>query len=81
MTGHGFRSLFSTLANESGLHRSDVIEAALAHKETNDVRLAYNKAEFAAERRRLMNWYADELTRLETGTAAKIVAIGSARTA
>ena len=78
MTGHGFRALFSTIANESGLHRSDVIEAALAHTEGDDVRAAYNRASYADERRRLANWYADELRRLEAGAAAKVVSIKSA---
>jgi integrase len=75
MTGHGFRALFSTIANESGLHRPDVIEAALAHTEGDDVRAAYNRASYADERRRLANWYADELQRLEAGAAAKVVSI------
>lgn len=78
MTGHGFRALFSTIANESGLHRSDVIEAALAHTEGDDVRAAYNRASYADERRRLANWYADELARLEAGVPAKVVAIKAA---
>lgn len=74
-SGHGFRSMFSTLANESGLHRPDVIESALAHKETNEVRAAYNAATYEDERRRLANWYADELARLEAGTQARVVNI------
>ena len=78
MSGHGFRSLFSTLANETGLFRSDVIEAALAHTERDGIRKAYNKAEHAVERRRLANWYAAELARLEAGTAATVVSIRSA---
>ncbi len=68
MTGHGFRSLFSTLANGSGKHRPDVIEAALAHRESNDVRPAYNQAAYEKERRKLANWYGDELQRLEAKT-------------
>ncbi len=75
MTGHGFRQLFSTLANESGLWRPDVIEAALAHKENDAVRLAYNKAAYLDDRRRLMNWWSDELARLEAGIPAKVVHI------
>ncbi|MCC7042073.1 MAG: tyrosine-type recombinase/integrase [Burkholderiales bacterium] len=74
-SGHGFRRLFSTIANESGLHRPDVIEAALAHKEGNEIRAAYNAATYEEERRRLASWYADELARLEAGVAAKIVPI------
>ena len=53
-TAHGLRASFSTWANESGRYRSDVIEACLAHREGDLVRRAYNRAEFAAERRQLM---------------------------
>lgn len=65
MTGHGFRSMFSTLANESGAHRPDVVESALAHRESNAVRAAYNQAGYEKERRHLADWYVDELHRLE----------------
>lgn len=73
-TGHGFRGMFSTLANESGLFRPDVIEAALAHKETDDVRGAYNQATYDAERKKLAHWYANELGRLEAGASAIVAA-------
>jgi len=73
MTGHGFRQMFSTMANESGLWRPDVIETSLAHAEDNAVRLAYNKAAYLDERRRLMNWWCEELARLEAGLPAKVV--------
>lgn len=66
MSGHGFRSLFSTLANDSGLWRPDVIEASLAHQEPVKVRADYNKAQYLAQRRELMDWYAQELQRLES---------------
>jgi integrase len=75
MTGHGFRTLFSTIANESGLWRKEVIEVALAHVESDDVRAAYMRSDFLEERRRLMQWWADELDRLEAGTPAKVRAI------
>lgn len=74
-SGHGFRSMFSTLANESALHRAEVIEAALAHKELDATRAAYNAAQYEQERRRLANWYANELAGLEAGTQGKVVAI------
>jgi integrase len=74
-SGHGFRRMFSTLANDSGLFRGDVIEAALAHKEGDAVREAYNAATYQAERRRLAHWYPDELARLESAAPAKVVAI------
>lgn len=54
LTVHGFRTAFSTWANETGAARSDVIEASLAHIEGDKVRGAYNRASYAAERRKLM---------------------------
>jgi integrase len=53
-TVHGLRSTFSTWANETGAARPDVIEACLAHKESDRVRAAYNRAQFADERRALL---------------------------
>jgi integrase len=53
MTGHGFRSMASTLLNEQGWNR-DAIERQLAHSERNDVRAAYNYAEHLPERRKMM---------------------------
>lgn len=58
MTGHGFRSMASTLLNELGWNR-DAIERQLAHAERNSVRAAYNFAEFLPERRRMMQAWAD----------------------
>lgn len=66
-TFHGFRSMFSTIANElykeHGFH-SDIIEACLAHKEKNRVRAAYNresKYKYFEEKKELIQWYADWL--------------------
>jgi len=53
MTGHGFRSMASTLLNEQGWHR-DAIERQLAHAERDSVRAAYNYAEHLPERRKMM---------------------------
>src|SRR5262249_51190472 len=63
MTAHGFRTLASTLLNEQGVH-PDLIELQLAHAERNTVRAAYNRGQRLAERRAMMqNWadYLDEL--------------------
>ena len=57
-TGHGFRSSASTLLNELGFD-PDVIERQLAHRERNKVRAAYHRAEYLAERRELMQRWAD----------------------
>lgn len=63
-TVHGLaRATFSTWANETGAARPDVIEACLAHEEGNRVRAAYNRAQFADERRALMLAWSDYLAR------------------
>ena len=63
ITPHGFRAMFSTIANEHGINR-DVIERQLAHVEENTVRGAYNHAEYMPERIKLMQWWADFLDEL-----------------
>ena len=59
-TGHGFRSTASTILNENGF-TPDVIERQLAHTERNQVRAAYNHAQYLPERRKMMQWWADYL--------------------
>ncbi|MBS0374805.1 MAG: tyrosine-type recombinase/integrase [Proteobacteria bacterium] len=73
MTSHGFRSMASTLLNEQGWH-PDLIELQLAHKERNKVRAAYNKAQRLAERRKMMQAWADYLDGLKADDG-KVVAI------
>jgi integrase len=63
MTGHGFRSMASTLLNEQGWNR-DAIERQLAHGERDPVRAAYNYAEHLPERRKMMQAWADYLEKL-----------------
>ena len=57
-SAHGFRATASTILNEAG-YRADVIERQLAHKERNTVRASYNQAEYLAERRDMMQQWAD----------------------
>jgi integrase len=59
MTVHGFRALASTVLNEQSPFHHDVIERQLAHKETDLVRAAYNRAEYLDERIKLMDWWSD----------------------
>ncbi|MDA1108163.1 MAG: integrase arm-type DNA-binding domain-containing protein [Proteobacteria bacterium] len=66
MTGHGFRSMASTLLNEQGWNR-DAIERQLAHAERDGVRAAYNYAEYLTERKRMMQAWADYLDGLASG--------------
>ena len=63
MTAHGFRSTASTLLNETGFP-PDIIELQLAHAERNKVRAAYNRAQRLAERRTMMQRWADYLDQL-----------------
>lgn len=58
-TAHGLRALASTVLNESGHFRPDVIEMALAHVPKDEVRAAYNRAEYIEERREMLQWWAD----------------------
>ncbi|MDE2440362.1 MAG: integrase arm-type DNA-binding domain-containing protein [Betaproteobacteria bacterium] len=71
-TIHGFRGLASTWANEQLVefgkpamwirkYHEDWVEMQLAHSEKNDVRGAYNAAEYLAPRRRMMQDWADFL--------------------
>lgn len=75
MTGHGFRAVASTSLNEMGF-RSDVIERQLAHCERNDVRAAYNRAEYLPERKAMMQAWADHLDVIAAG--AKVLAFKAA---
>ncbi len=67
MTGHGFRSMASTLLNEAGWNR-DAIERQLAHSERNKVRAAYHHSEYLEERRKMMQAWADYLDGLRAGS-------------
>jgi len=70
MTGHGFRSMASTLLHEHGWPH-EAIERQLAHAERNKVVAAYNYAEHLPKRIEMMQWWADYLDELAAG--AKIV--------
>lgn len=61
MSVHGFRALASTVMNEQSGFDKDVIERQLAHQEKDDVRAAYNRAQYLSQRRQLMQWWADWL--------------------
>jgi integrase len=57
-SAHGFRATASTILNEMGW-RGDVIERQLAHWERNSTRRSYNQAEYLAERKQMMQAWAD----------------------
>jgi integrase len=70
MTGHGFRAMASTLLNEQGWH-PDAIERQLAHCDEDDVRAAYNYAQYLPDRRKMMQAWADYLDTLRRDAAAQ----------
>lgn len=72
-TVHGIRALASTILNEaitevdSRKHRLwsvDAVERALAHTEQNKVKGAYDRGDRFEERTRLMQWWANYLSRV-----------------
>ena len=69
-TAHGFRALFSTVANECNWN-PDVIERQLAHVERNGVRAAYHRSTYLDDRAKLMQWWADYLDGRKTGKVLK----------
>lgn len=60
MTGHGFRSVASTWANDAG-HNPDAIERQLAHVPADMTRAAYNRAAYLPQRRAMLQAWADWL--------------------
>jgi integrase len=72
MTGHGFRTIASTCLNELGYH-PDIIELQLAHAERDNVRAAYNRAQRLADRRKMMQEWADYLDGLRAGAGVTAI--------
>lgn len=66
MSAHGFRTTASTLLNEQGWS-PDAIERQLCHMPKDQVRAAYNRAQYLDERRRMMQSWADYLDGLKAG--------------
>lgn len=66
MTAHGFRTTASTLLNEQGWS-PDAIERQLCHMPKDQVRKAYNRAQYLEERRKMMQAWADYLDGLKNG--------------
>lgn len=68
-TVHGFRSIASTVLNETGLFKPDWIELQLAHV-PGGVRAVYNAARYLSHRRQMLEWWADYLDKAEQASAA-----------
>jgi len=64
MVCHGFRSMASTLLNEQLQFDADLIEVALAHKDTS-IRGKYNRRDYLELRKNMMQKYADYLVTLK----------------
>ncbi|SFE41147.1 integrase arm-type DNA-binding domain-containing protein [Nitrosomonas sp. Nm166] len=77
MTGHGFRSIASTILHEQG-YNHEHIELQLAHSKRDAVSAAYNHALYLEPRARMMQDWADYLEAIKTGaTILQFNAIGS----
>jgi len=66
LVAHGLRSVASTTLNEQGFDH-DVIEAALAHVDDNEVRRAYNRADYLKRRTKIMDWWSNHIEECSTG--------------
>jgi len=66
LVAHGLRSIASTAMNEAGFN-SDVIEAALAHSDKNEVRRSYNRAIYFEQRLELITWWGELVRKNHVG--------------
>ena len=66
LVAHGLRALASTTLNEQGFD-PDVIESALAHTGKNEVRNAYNRAQYIERRIPVMNWWSEHIEKAAIG--------------
>jgi len=69
LVAHGLRSIASTILNEQGFD-PDLIEAALAHVGTNEVRNAYNRADYLERRRPMMIWWSEHIENAGAGNVS-----------
>ncbi|WP_138738798.1 integrase domain-containing protein [Pseudomonas sp. FSL W7-0098] len=66
LVSHGMRSMASTILNEHGWD-PELIEVALAHVDKDEVRSAYNRAEYIERRRPMMAWWSEHIQEAATG--------------
>jgi integrase len=69
LVAHGLRSIASTTLNEQGFD-PDIIETALAHRDKDSVRAAYNRADYLQRRRIMMQWWSEFIERAAQGCLA-----------
>lgn len=75
MSGHGFRAMARTILDEVLGFRPDFIEHQLAHAVKDPNGRAYNRTAHLAERRKMMQHWADYLDKLNAG--AEIIPLSS----
>jgi integrase len=80
MSGHGFRAMARTILDETLHFRPDYIEHQLAHAVRDPNGRAYNRTAHLAERRKMMQAWADHLDMLKS-SGDRVVPIGHNRAA
>ncbi|GIB10512.1 Mobile element protein [Vibrio cholerae] len=66
LVSQGLRSLASTTLNEQGFD-PDLVEAALAHVDDNQVRSAYNRTDYLERRKPMMCWWSEHIEEVARG--------------
>ena len=66
LTGHGMRSIGSTVLNENAF-TPDLIEVALSHVGKDKVRQSYNHAKYIPQRREMMSWWSNYIEEATIG--------------
>ena len=72
MTGHGFRALAMTIIKERLGYRHEAIDRQLAHAQKDKTASAYDRAMFLAERKKMMQDYADYLDAVAGGVVKPV---------
>ncbi|MFQ2382678.1 integrase domain-containing protein [Aeromonas dhakensis] len=72
LVAHGLRSIGSTTLNEATINGQrifdpDAIEAALSHADDNEIRSAYNHAEYYEQRVIMMSWWSNHIEQASQG--------------
>lgn len=67
LVSHGLRLLASTTLNEQGFD-PDLVEAALAHVDDNQVRSAYNRTDYLERRKPMMCWWSGHIEEAAKGS-------------
>ncbi len=67
LVSHGLRSLASTTLNEQGFE-ADLIEAALAHVDDNQIISAYNRTDYLERRIPMMTWWSGHIEEAAKGS-------------